>query len=58
MSELQDLRDRLERAAIVLDETVPGYWEAIERARVRGKAEGVRLAMSYVDEALRVEATR
>lgn len=59
MSELQDLRDRLAAAADHLDSLAsqqPGYTE--EQGRLRGKAEGVRLVISYVDEALRDEATR
>lgn len=59
MSELQDLRDRLAAAADHLDSLAsqqPRHTE--EQGRLRGKAEGVRLAMSYMDEALRDEATR
>lgn len=51
---LRDLRDRLTKAASTLDASVDTYWEAAERSRLRGKAEGVRLALSYVDEALRI----
>lgn len=52
--QMRDLRDRLAKAASLLDASVDTYWEATERTRVRGKAQGVRLALSYVDEALRL----
>lgn len=51
--QIQELHDRLTRAAATLDESAESYWEAAERSRVRGKAEGVRLALSYLDETIR-----
>lgn len=53
VTHLIDLRQRLAVAAGRLDALVDTYWESTERVRVRGKAEGVRMALSYVEEALR-----
>lgn len=48
------LRGRLVEAAVVLDEMVPKNVLESDLWRISGKVEGVRLALSYVDEALRL----
>lgn len=54
---LTDLRGRLDKAARTLDESASAHWEGTERTRLRGMAQGVRLALSYVDEAVRTSVT-
>lgn len=52
-----DLRDRLLAAASVLtDFAQQEEVGSADRARLRGKAEGVRLALSYVEDAMRTSA--
>lgn len=55
--ELQDLRERLINADRTLKADAEGFSggpaDAHRRARLRAKAEGVRLAMSYLDEIVR-----
>jgi hypothetical protein len=50
------LADRLRTAAASLDDMLP-VQDTEETARLSGKAEGVRLALSYVEEHLRERAT-
>ena len=53
--ELRLLLERLDRAAMNLDGLAARRDPSRDEAhRLRGKAEGVRLAISYVEEALRV----
>lgn len=51
---LTDLRDRLARADATLQTSAAEHWEPVERIRLQGKADGVRLAISYLNEVLRV----
>ena len=44
------LKERLEAAVVNLSKTLEEYWEPNERTRVRGKIEGVKLALSYMQE--------
>ena len=48
------LKERLEAAVVKLSKTLEEYWEPNERTRVRGKIEGVKLALSYMQEQERV----
>lgn len=50
---LTDLRERLVEADVTLGKLVAEADNPVERNRRFGKVEGVRLALSYVDEALR-----
>jgi hypothetical protein len=58
MDELKELRDRLDTAQWLLErlatETLASAFE--RKARLAGKVEGVKLALSYVDEMLRTAA--
>ena len=54
---LGELRVRLVVAERRIKELTPTYGEE-ERVRLSGKAEGVRLALSYVEEALRAARLR
>lgn len=63
MNGLLDLRSRLVKADAELIDSArraraAGRWESgLEEARrLEAKAEGVRLAMSYVDDALRIQS--
>lgn len=54
--DVKDLRERLSQAAATLDEMAEPLKRATERHehhRLKAKAEGVRLAISYLDEATR-----
>lgn len=54
MGVVEDLRDRIKRAADhceKLAEVWPG-----DATRLNGKADGLRVALAYVDEALRISA--
>jgi hypothetical protein len=44
------LKERLQNILTVIAEDSQGYWEPDERARLRGKAQGVKLALSYMEE--------
>lgn len=46
-----DLKERLERASITMTEMAKG--SVVDRRRLSGKKQGVDLARSYLDEALR-----
>ena len=52
---LEELVRRCRSAAKRLDDLVPDY-SPDEQIRLKGKAEGVRLAISYIEEALRAHA--
>lgn len=55
-NDLTDLRERLDQANRRLAyEANLSRTSADEATRLRGKAEGVRLAMSYLDEIVRTE---
>ena len=47
-TDLRGLRDRLSRADALLSQMEP--LDTVAAARIRGKAEGVRLALSYLAE--------
>lgn len=51
---LDALRERLVTAEQQLRELAPTFWESVERERVSGKAQGMQLALSYVDEIARL----
>jgi len=51
---LDALRERLVAAEQRLRELAPTFWESVERERVSGKAQGMQLALSYVDEITRL----
>lgn len=54
-SDLIDLRDRMVRATETLDvlrNKAAGLHNTSEYARLDGKLEGVRLALSYLDETI------
>ena len=53
MSDLHDINDRLRRAATYLAEMAKDAHDPLEYKRLSGKSEGVHLAISYVEEALR-----
>ena len=61
MEDLRDLRSRLRRAEDSLQVTLSTVqqhrdkYSRMETLRLRGKIEGVRLALSYVEESLRDE---
>ena len=44
------LKERLEAAVPSLHQTLESYRSQSERERVRGKIEGVKLALSYMEE--------
>ena len=48
------LKERLEAAVPSLHQTLESYRSQSERERVRGKIEGVKLALSYMQEQERV----
>ncbi len=50
MSAWDDLRERLAAAARILDCSAVEATSDREKRRLRGKAEGVRLALSYMDD--------
>lgn len=56
--ELTTLRERLVDATKTVSALAPQQRAAIERSRLHGKAEGLRLATAYLDEALRQPAER
>jgi hypothetical protein len=59
MDELADLRVRLERALGELETMVAvaaARGHEPERQRLSAKAQGIKLAMSYIDEMLRAAA--
>lgn len=45
---MRELRERLRLATARLDQLAASSWELVECCRLRGKAEGVRLALSYL----------
>lgn len=53
VNDLLDLRNRLSAADKELDGLSLDAGPVTERTRLQGKAEGVRLAISYVDDVLR-----
>lgn len=54
MSELKDLRDRLKGAVIQLERVRVTRNNYTDHARLTGKIQGVELALSYIEEELRV----
>lgn len=54
MGNLRDLQERFTKAAVELDTMATQREpESYERTRLHGKAEGVRLARSYLEEMMR-----
>lgn len=51
---LDDAKDRVERAINTLNNMIDEYWEASERNRLRGKVEGLKLALSYIEQEERI----
>lgn len=52
-AEMRDLAERLKKANNALMSLAVEAGGAVEEHRIYGKAEGVRLALSYVEEYLR-----
>jgi hypothetical protein len=51
---LREAAERMDRANERILAVRETHWEGSEQARLTGKAEGVRLAKSFVDEAVRL----
>lgn len=60
---VREIADRCRSAASTIDDMAktangPDAWQHAQNQRLRGKAEGVRLALSYLDETIRTASAQ